>query len=147
MRHAFNRTAEYRAAANRRRNADQTKSRGGWSGGGWTRLWSQELSFGRAIRLETAGNRSKVDAGTAAKLAVMQTAMRRHFSQPVEAGAFDGRHGMSFAISSVVTDAAISCDMAAIAPPGSESAMTGFDSGASARPAIKTVATSRRMVR
>lgn len=99
MRHAFNRTAEYRAAANRRRNADQTKSRGGWSGGGWTRLWSQELSFGRAIRLETAGNRSKVDAGTAAKLAVMQTAM------------------------------------------------TGFDSGASARPAIKTVATSRRMVR
>ena len=72
--------------------------------------------------------------------------MRRHFSQSIGTGAFDGQHGMSCAISSVIADAAISCDMAAIALADDDSAMTGRDSGASARHAIMTIATSRRMV-
>lgn len=52
---------------------------------------------------------------------------------------------MSFAISSVVADAAISSNMAAIAPAGGESAMTGRDNGANTKPAIMKIATSRRM--
>ncbi|TKT71635.1 hypothetical protein YH63_009530 [Afipia massiliensis] len=136
---------EGHAAASRRDSADQIRNRGGWSGGGWARLWSQESSFGRELRLDKTGNRSKVNAGTAAKLAVMQTAMSRHFSQSIGAGAFDGQHGMSFAISSVRADAAISCGMAAIAPADGDSAMTGRDNGASTRPAIMEIATSWRM--
>lgn len=69
--------------------------------------------------------------------------MRRHFSQLIGAGAFDGQHGMSFAISSAV--AAISCDIAAIAPADGDSAMTGRDNGANTRPAIMKIATSWRM--
>jgi hypothetical protein len=72
--------------------------------------------------------------------------MRRHFSQSIGAGAFDGQHGMSFAISSTVADAAISRDIPAIAPAGDDSAMTGRDKGANARPAIMKIATTRRMV-
>jgi len=72
--------------------------------------------------------------------------MRRHFSQSIGAGAFDGQHGMSFAISPIVADAAISSDMASITPAASESATTGRDNGANARPAIIKIATSRRMV-
>ena len=76
----------------------------------------------------------------------MQTAISRHLSQSAGTGAFDGQHGISFAISSVIADAAISCDMAAIAPVDGDSAMTGRDSGANARPAIMKIATSRRMM-
>lgn len=72
--------------------------------------------------------------------------MRRHFSQSFGAGAFDGQHGMSFAILSAVADAAISCDMAVAASTGGDSAMTGRDNGANARPAIMTIATSQRIV-
>lgn len=70
--------------------------------------------------------------------------MRRHFSQSIGAGAFDGQHGMSFAMSSAV--ATISCDTAAIAPADGDSAMTGRDSGANARPATIKIAIKRRMV-
>ncbi len=53
---------------------------------------------------------------------------------------------MSFAISCTVADAAISRDIPAIAPAGDDSAMTGRDRGANARPAIMKMATTRRMV-
>lgn len=80
------------------------------------------------------------------KPVVIQVAMRRHFSQS-GAGAFDGQHGMLSAIWSIVvaaiSDVAKSCDMAAIAPAaGGDSAMTGRDKGANARPAIIKIATN-----
>jgi len=71
--------------------------------------------------------------------------MSRHLSQPFGTGAFDGQHGMSFAISSAIADAAISCDMATIAPANGDSAITGRDNGAKTRPAIIKIAKSRRM--
>jgi hypothetical protein len=86
----------------------------------------------------------------------MQTAMRRHFSQSLGAGAFDGQQGMPLAISSVadpsiadpsiVDGAANSSGIAAITPAGGASAMTGRDNGANATPAITTIAASWRMV-
>jgi len=38
----------------------------------------------------------------------MQAAMNTHLSQSTGAGAFDGQHGISLAISSIVSDADIS---------------------------------------
>ncbi len=75
---------------------------------------------------------------------VMQAAMKTHLSQSTGAGAFDGQHGMSFAISSAIADADISSAIAGIGM--SAAAMTGRDSGAKANPAIIRIATSRRMV-
>ena len=44
----------------------------------------------------------------------MQAAMKTHLSQSTGAGAFDGQHGMSLAISSVVADGDISSAIACI---------------------------------
>ena len=81
----------------------------------------------------------------------MQTAMRRHISQSIGIGAFDGQQGMPLAISSVadpstVDDAANPSDIAAIVSAGGDPAMTGRDNGANATPAIKTIAAIWRMV-
>jgi hypothetical protein len=69
--------------------------------------------------------------------------MSTHLSQSTGAGAFDGQHGISLAISS--TDAAMSVS----ACTGSElvAAITGRDAGAKARPAAIKTASSRRMVK
>jgi hypothetical protein len=81
--------------------------------------------------------------------------MNTHLSQSIGAGAFDGQHGMSFAISSAVADMDISSavadtdissviadvDVSEVVP-----AMTGRDNGATTNPAIKEIASSRRMV-
>jgi hypothetical protein len=78
-----------------------------------------------------------------------QAAMYTHLSQPIGAGALDGQHGMSFAISSVVADGDgdIPSDIACIDTSGAVSAMTGRETGANARPAITRVASNRRMAR
>ena len=74
-----------------------------------------------------------------------------HLSQPIGAGAFEGQHGMSPAISSVVSAADISSVMTCIdiCIDASEdiSAMTGRETGANARPATTRIASSRRMVK
>ncbi len=67
----------------------------------------------------------------------MQAAMKTHLSQSTGAGAFDGQHGISLAISST-----IACIEAWDGAP----AMTGWEIGANARPAIIKTASSRRMV-
>jgi hypothetical protein len=74
-----------------------------------------------------------------------QAAMKTHLSQST--GAFDGQHGISSAISSVVTDADISSAIACIEACGDAFAMTGRETGANARPAIIKIASSRRMAR
>ena len=76
-----------------------------------------------------------------------QAAMYTHLSQPIGAGAFDGQHGMSLAISSVVADGDISSAIACVETSGDVSAMTGWETGANARPAISRIASSRRMVK
>src|ERR1700682_441693 len=70
-----------------------------------------------------------------------------HLSQPIGAGAFDGQHGMSPAISSVVSAADISSVMTCIDASGDICAMTGRETGANARPATTRIASSRRMVK
>jgi len=70
-----------------------------------------------------------------------------HLSQPIGAGAFDGQHGISPAISSVVSAADISSVMTCIDASEDISAMTGRETGANARPAITRIASSRRMVK
>ena len=77
----------------------------------------------------------------------VQPAINRHLSQPTGDGAFDGQQGMSLAISSVVADADISSTIACIDPPEDVSAMRGRETGASAKPAITRIASSRRMAR
>jgi hypothetical protein len=77
----------------------------------------------------------------------MQAAMKTHLSQPTGAGAFDGQHGMSLAISSVMADGDISSAIACIEMSGDVSAMTGWETGANARPTINRIASSRRMVK
>jgi hypothetical protein len=73
----------------------------------------------------------------------MQAAIYTHLSQST--GAFDGQHGMSFAIPSIVSDDDISSAIAGINAWEDISAMTGREAGASARPAIIKTASSRRI--
>jgi hypothetical protein len=70
-----------------------------------------------------------------------------HLSQPIGAGAFDGQHGMSPAISSVMADGDISSAIACIDASEDICAMTGRETGANARPATIRIASSRRMVK
>ena len=82
-----------------------------------------------------------------AKHLVMQAAMKAHLSQSTGAGAFDGQHGISFAISSVVPDGDISSAMACIGTSEGVAAITGRETGAKARPTIVRIASSRRMAK
>ena len=77
----------------------------------------------------------------------MQAAMKTHLSQSIGAGTFDWQHGMSVAISSVDADADILSATACIDMSEDVSAMTGWETGANARPAITRIASSRRMVK
>jgi hypothetical protein len=70
-----------------------------------------------------------------------------HLSQPIGAGAFDGQHGMSPAISYVIAEADVSSVIACIEASGDARAMTGRETGANARPAITRIATRRRLAK
>ena len=72
--------------------------------------------------------------------------MNTHFSQSIGAGAFEGQHGMSLAISSAVADIDTSSATAAIDESEAVPAMTGRDNGPSTSPTIMKIASSRRMV-
>ena len=76
----------------------------------------------------------------------MQADIRTHLSQSTGAGTLDGQHGISFAISSVVADGDIASAIACIEAWEGAPAMTGWETGANARPAIIKTASSRRMV-
>ena len=82
----------------------------------------------------------------------VQAAMKAHLSQPTGKGALDGgQHGMSLAISSVVSEADISsataCILSCIETSEDVPAITGREAGANTRPAIARIASSRRMAR
>ena len=95
-------------------------------------------------------------AGMPAKHTAPQAAMKTHLSQSTAAGAFDGQHGMSLAISSiisadisdeVVSDGVISSAIACMGPCEDVAAITGRETGASARPAMTRIASNRRMAK
>jgi hypothetical protein len=105
-----------------------------------------------AIISDRIGNGCEMLADKAGKPADMQAAMKTHLSQPAGIGAFDGQHGISLAIPSIASEAAISDELTSSAIAGWElcngiSAITGRESGASARPAIMRIASSRRMAK
>jgi hypothetical protein len=74
-----------------------------------------------------------------------QAAMKTHLSQPMGVGAFDGQHGMSPAISSVIAEVDISSAIDDIDASDVVPAMTGRENGANTSPAIMKIASSRRM--
>ncbi len=74
---------------------------------------------------------------------VMQVARSTHWSHST--GAFDGQHGISLAISSVVADDDISSVIACVETGEDSPAMTGCEIGANTRPAIITAARRRDM--
>lgn len=130
----------------RRWSADQTRARGGCSGGEWPKPSGQKSFCGRARPAETAKSGWKSATVRPVKHLVVQAAMNTHLSQPMGVGAFDGQQGMSFAISSVIADADISSAIADIDASEIVPAMTGRENGANTRPAIMKIASSRRMV-
>jgi hypothetical protein len=89
---------------------------------------------------------SNVIAQMPVKHFVMQAAMTTHLSQSTGIAAFDGQHGISLAIPSVMTIADISSATAATGPSDGTSAIAGRDIGANASPVISKIETSRRMV-
>jgi len=131
----------------RRRDAVQTRIRGGCSGGGWPRPSGHESFRSGAISFEAVGNGCKTIDDMPVKHLDTQAVMYTHLSQPTGGGAFDGQHGMSLTISSIVTDGDISSDIACTEASEDISAMTGRETGANARPAITRVASSRRMAK
>lgn len=89
-----------------------------------------------------------------AKYADPQAAMKTHLSQSIGDAAFDGQHGISLAISSIVSadisedaisDGVISSAIAC--PEGRLAAIAGRETGANARPAIIRIASNRRMAK
>jgi len=131
----------------RRGDAVQTRIRGGCSGGGWPRP-SGHASFCReAISFEAVRNGCKTIDDMPVKHLDTQAVMYTHLSHPTGEGAFDGQHGMSLAISSGVSVADMLSAVACIETSGDVSAMTGWETGANARPAISRIASSRRMVK
>jgi hypothetical protein len=92
---------------------------------------------------ETAKGGRNIAAGGPARTWLMQAAMNTHLSQSMGAGAFEGQHGMSPAISSV---ADIDISSAIADASGIVPAITGRASGASSSAAITEIASSRRMV-
>lgn len=85
-------------------------------------------------------------AGMPTKHTDPQAAMKTHLSQSTGAGALDGQHGMSFAISSNIAEAD-AAGIACIDMPEDISAMTGRETGAKTSAAIKRIASNRRMAK
>jgi hypothetical protein len=145
------RAASRPRSSNRRWNADQTKIRGGYSGGGWPKPSGQESFCSGAILPAAANGGWNKAEETPAKYWLMQAAIKTHWSQPIGAAAFDGQHGMSLLIppamdiSSAVAD--VSSAIADIDTPEGVPATAWRDSGASTSPAITEIASRRPMSR
>ncbi|MCF2521692.1 hypothetical protein [Bradyrhizobium sp. G127] len=77
----------------------------------------------------------------------LQAAMKMHLSQVIGAGAFDGQHGMSFAISSVVAGADMPSIIACVEASEDACAITGRDSGTTTSPTIAKITSKRLMNR
>ena len=146
------RSRAIRSRGNKRRgDAVQTRIRGGCSGGGWPRPSGHASFRSEAMRPEAVRSGWMVSIDTPVKHMDVQAAMKTHLSQPIGgAGALDGQHGISLAISSVVSAADMSSATACILSciDTSEAigcAITGRETGANARPAITGITSSQRM--
>jgi hypothetical protein len=119
-----------------------------------------------AIVSDTTGYGCEIPADMPAKHTEPQAAMKTHLSQSTGTGAFDGQHGMSLAISSIISadisdevtsGEVISCEVirgdvissviAGMGPCEDVAAITGRETGANARPAIIRIASNRRMAK
>ena len=134
------------AAANRRFDADQTKVRGGCSGGERPSPSGQKSFCGRVTPEATAKGGWKRAAIRAGKQLAAQAAMKMHLSQPMDSGASDGQQGMSPVIASAVGGTDPSSVIADIDTSDTVPAMAGRATGARTRPAITEIASSRRMM-
>jgi hypothetical protein len=143
------RSRAFPRGSKRRRDAIQTRVRGGCSGGGWPRPSGQESFCSEAISPALLRGGWMTAVEIQAKHVELQAAMNRHLSQPIGDGALVGQHGMSSAISSGIA-AMSACDIASgigcIEVSAEGSAITGRETGAAARPAIIKTASRRRMV-
>lgn len=95
--------------------------------------------------LEATKNEWKTVTKMPAKQFDMQAAAKTHSSQPTGADAFDGQHGMLFAIWPVNSEPDVSSAIGCIDMAENVSAITGRDNGANAKPAINRIVSSRRM--
>jgi hypothetical protein len=145
-RHALIRAASGHAAANRRLGADQTRVRGGCSGGEYPRPSGRKSFCGWATPEETANGGWKSTTVRAGKQLAAQAAMKTHLSHPIAVGLSHGQQGMSAVIASAVADADLSSVIAGIDTSDTVPAMAGRANGARTRPAIMNIASSRRMV-
>ncbi len=118
----------------RRRDAVQTRVRGGCSGGEWPRPSGKESLRRSAIVLVAIRNGWRIAGEMPVKHFDRQTSIRTHLSQSPGAGAFVGQHGMS----SDMEDIAIDAD-------ATDFAAAGTLSGAVTNPAITKIASSREM--
>jgi hypothetical protein len=129
----------------RRWNADQTRRRGGYSGGGCPSPSGQESFCSRATLLDVAKGGRNVADDTPATHWLMH-ATDTHLPQSNGAGALAGQHGMSPAIPSIAMGAEVSSVTIAIESSGNAPAISCRDNGAMTIPAIRKIASSRRMV-
>jgi len=130
----------------RRWNADQTRRRGGYSGGGCPSPSGQESFCSRAILLDGAKGGRNVADDIPTTHWPMHEVIDTHLSQSNGAGALAGQHGMSSAISSALADIELSPAIASMEASKAEPAMTGREIGASTSPTTIQIAISRRMV-
>jgi hypothetical protein len=99
-----------------------------------------------SISLDACSKGRKTLAGMPVKHLDAQAAMKTHLSQSLGAGALEGQHGMSFAVASVVAAGDLS-SWACIDRSEAVAAITGWETGAKARPAIIKTASSLRMAK
>jgi hypothetical protein len=131
----------------RRCGAVQTNVRGGCSGGRDPSPSGEESFFGAAIFSEAVKSGWNTTIDMPVRLLPVEHAMKTQLSQPTGAAAFDGQHGMSFAISSITAEADISFAMACMCMSAAVRAIPGWETGVRANPAINKIANSRRMRR
>jgi hypothetical protein len=118
----------------RRRDAAQTRVRGGCSGGEWPRPSGRESFRASAIALEVIRKGWTIATDIPANDIDMQAAINTHLSQSTGAGAFDGQHGISSDIDAIF-----------MAADTAEFAAAGMVNGAVTNPAIRKIASSREM--
>ena len=92
---------------------------------------------------EAVNNKWATVLDTPTKASEVHAAMNTHLSQSIGTGALDGQQGICFAISTAPDTSGIFC----IDISGDICAMTGRETGANARPAIKRIASSRLMAK
>ena len=118
--------------------AERTSDRGGLGGGGWPRFLASGSLRGMSIRKVVGRTSATAIAGNACNGFRAQIAINGHLSQST--GDLSGQHGMSSGIDDICIDDICIESIEVDAP-----AFAAATSGATMRPAITRIASSRRM--